>query len=297
MKKLFLFFSIVLMSISFSAAQEWFTNFDIAKRLALIQDKMLFVVWEESLFYRYPIIYYTDKGDIIVVDLSKDDSFDSIIWEHFIPVLLPESEYDKLIVSAKGREAKYLTKLNDDSIKIMDANMNILNVNAPSYYEQNLSALIKTYSLRTTFLKQDLVNYSERKNLTTSFNLGSKYIDFALFVEKEARAEIIELANIYFDEARNYLIKDSLENKVAYSQRIDLLEIKEILILNNARKSKRLLKKMKEKGIDKKNNSLFNFLNYTTFMILKDEKNAALFKDKVSNVNIKKAELILNINN
>lgn len=297
MKKLVLFFSIVSMSVSYASAQEWFSNFDIAKRLALVQDKMLFVVWEESLYYSYPLIYNTDKGEIIAVDISQDDSFDSIIWEYFIPVLLPESEYDKLLLAAKGRETKYLNKLNDDSIKIMDANMNILNINASFFNEQNLSSIIKTYSVKTTFLKQDLANYSQRKNLTTSFNLGSRYIDFALFVEKEARAEIIELANIYFDEARNYLIKDSFTDKMTYSQRIDLLEIKEYLILDNARKAKRHLKKMKEDGIDKKNNSLFNFLNYTTFMLLKDEENASLFKEEVSNANLKKAELILNINN
>lgn len=297
MKKIVLLISIILVSVNSLGAQEWFTSIDIAKKLALVQDKMLFVVWEESFDYDYPISYTNDNGDLIITDLSIDKSLDSFIWEHFIPVILHDSEYGKLIKEAEGRGARYIAKLNDDSIKIMDINKNILNVKTSFEYEQNLSILINNYSLRTKFIKQDLANYSQHKNLTTSFNLGSKYIDFGLFVEEDTREEIMGLANIYFNEARNYLAKDSSENKAAYLQRIDLLEIKEYLILDNARKTKRLLKKMKESGIDEKNNSLFSFLNYTTFMLLKDEENANVFKDNVSDVNLKKAKLILNINN
>ena len=48
--------------------------------------------------------------------------------------------------------------------------------------------------------------------------------------------------------------------------------------------------------IDKRNQSLFDFLNYTTFKMLKDESNAALWKEKLSNLNLKKAELIIKNN-
>jgi len=296
-KKIVLFFIITIVSVQSSEAQEWFTNLDVAKRLAHIQDKMLLVVWEESFDYAYPLFYVSDNGDAEVVDLSVNKSLDAIIWEHFIPVLINESEYDNLIKDADGRGAQYIAKLNDDSIKIMDANKNILNVKTYIDRDQNLSFLIEVYSLRTTFLRQDLINYSKQENFTTSFNLGSKYIDFALFVEKKAREEIIDLANIYLNEARIHLTKDDLKNKLAYAQRIDLLAIKEDLVLDKARRASRFLKRINKLEVDSINYSLYSFLNYTTFIMLKDEENAALWKNDVSEADIKKTELIFNINN
>lgn len=286
-----------MFSVNFCQSQEWFTNIDIARRLSLVQDKMLFVIWEESLDFAYPLTYISNDGNLVFIDLSKNADIDVVIWEHFIPVLLQESEYDKLIKEAAGRGPKYIAKLNDDSIKIMDANKNILNVKSNFEFEQNLSFIINNYSLKTTFIKQDLINYSKEKNLTTTFNLGSKYIDFALFVEKETREEIIDLANIYFDEARNYLLSDSTKNKEAYSQRIDLLMIKEDLVLDKPRRALRFLKRIEKSEIFKVNKTIYNFLKYTTFKLLKDEKNVALFKDDLSVLNLKKAELIYNINN
>lgn len=297
MKKIVLLFIITLTSVSFCNAQEWFKSIDVAKRLALVQDKMLFVVWEESLDFAYPISYISNSGDLVFLDLSKDNSLDTVIWEHFIPVLLPESEYDKLVLEAEGRGAIYLAKLNDDSIKIMDANKNILNVKPFLGYEQNLSELIKNYSLRTTFISQDLINYSQQENFTTTFNLASKYIDFSIFVEKESRNEVIDLANIYFEEAKQQLPTSDLGNKEVYLQRIDLLMIKEDLVLDNPRRALRFIKRMDEKEIAEVNRELYYFLNYTAYKLLKDENEAALFQTKISETDLKRAELIYNINN
>ena len=60
---------------------------------------------------------------------------------------------------------------------------------------------------------------------------------------------------------------------------------------------RRLLKKIDEEDIAQVNKELYDFLNYTTFKLLKDEDNAALFRPKISELFLKKAELILNINN
>lgn len=296
MRKLFILVSIAFLSQSFCLAQEFFTSISVAKRLALVQDKMLFVVWEESLDYPYPLLYNDSKGNLVIIDLSQDKSFDAIIWEHFVPVLLSETEYDRLLMASKGRKASYIAKLNDDSIKIMDANENILNTKANYDIEQNLSDLIKNYSLRTTFLKQDLMNYSQHVNFTTSFNLASKYIDFALFVEEDTREEIIGLSNIYFVEAIKRLETSDIEDKWAYMQRFDLLIFKGYLVLNNPKKVRRLLKKMDKADIAEVNKPLFNFLNYTTFMLLNNEVDAALWQSELSEVDLKKAQLILNIN-
>ena len=296
MKKTILLFVFVITSFNSCLAQEWFTSLEVAKKIALIQDKMLFVVWEESLDYSYPLLYKTEKGDVIIVDISENTSLDAVIWEYFIPVLLPESNYTELSNQIKEtRGIKYYNKLIDDSIKIMDANKNILNLKVSEEYEQNLSAIIKNYSLRTNFLKQDLINYSKNESVTTSYSLASKYLDFAILSEKDIRFEIIQLANIYFDEAKKHLPKSDLNNKMAFLQNCDLLVIKEYLILNKPRKAIRYLKKISKTEIYNRNQSLFSFLNYIAYKLLKDKENAALWKSKISLVDLKKAKLILNL--
>jgi len=194
------------------------------------------------------------------------------------------------------RGTRYYNKLVDDSIKIMDVNRNILNIITSGIEHENLSLIIKKYALNTSFLKQALIEYSKEDNYATSFRLASKYLDFAIFVEKDTRFEIIQLAGIYLDEAINHLSKSDLKNKRALLQKCDLLKKKEYLILNKPRKALRHLKKLDITEIDKINQSLFSFLNYAAFKLLRDEENAALWKSKVSLVDLKKTKLIININ-
>jgi len=297
MKKTVLIFLIALNFVGIGNAQEWFTSFDIAKKLALIQDKMLLVMWQNTLDYPYPVMLVGDKGVSMVVNLNKSDEVNSLIWEHFVPVILLESEYDEIYSKVKKtRNVRYLDKLIDDSIKIMDVNGNILNAkHVPTNYE-NLSLIIRKYGLSTSFLKLELANYSKEKNVTTAFNLGSKYLNFSIYIPKDTRAEIIDLANIYFNEAKSYLAESDLKNKTGFLQRLEFLDIEKALILNNPRKARRLLKKIDEAEIDSTNQSIYSFLNYTTFKVLKKEDEVDLFKDKLSAIDLKKAELITNLN-
>ena len=297
MRKTVFIFLLVFCSISSSTAQEWFTSFDVAKRLALLQDKMLLVMWESTLDYRYPIMLLSEENVPIYLDLNQNNEVTSLIWEHFVPVILQESKYQDIYNEAKKtRSTKYLNKLQDDSIKIMDANGNILNIEPDYFQVENLSLIIGKYALNTSFLENEFTNYLKGVNVTTAFNLGSKYLDFSIYAQKEVRFEIIELANIYFNEALQFLDDSVLNNKFGFSQRLDFLKIEEELILNNPSKARRLLKRIDEDDIDLTNKSLYNFLNYTTFKLLKDEEKARLWEDKLSATDLKKAELIINNN-
>lgn len=297
MKKTALILLLIFSSIASSYAQEWYTSFDVAKRLALLQDKMLLVMWESTLDYQYPVMLVSEQNIPIFIDINQNDDVNSIIWESFVPVLLPESNYQDLYnKSKKTRSTKYLNKLQDDSIKIMDVNGNILNIEPDYFQVQNLSLIIAKYALNTSFLEDEFTNYLKEVNITTAFNLGSKYLDFSIYVQKEVRPEIIELANIYFNEAEQFLEDSDLNNKFGFSQRLDFIKIEEQVILDNPSKARRFLKRIDADEIDSTNLSLYNFLNYTTFKLLKDEEKAGLWENKLSATDLKKAVLIINNN-
>lgn len=88
---------LLLVSMSVCQGQEWFSSFDVAKRLARVQNKMLFVMWEDSFQDTLPLFTVADNGKALVIDLSKDTSLDSIIWEYFVPVKLPNLNMSILV--------------------------------------------------------------------------------------------------------------------------------------------------------------------------------------------------------
>jgi hypothetical protein len=279
-------------------AQEWFTSFDVAKRMALAQNKMLFVVWEDSFITPYYIRVNDEKGKSLLIDVTQNDEVNEIIWKYFVPLVMPESQYGELYNKAKKSNGlEYLSRLEDANIKIMDVNGNILNSKLPPEIIESLESLIEMYALDTAYLNPFLRNYLKKQNFTTTFILASKYLDYAIFSKNEVRAELVSLASTYFTQARNHLIESNMDNKSGFLQKLDLFEIKKLLILNNPKKAKRLLKRIEESEIDKINKSLFVFLNYTTFILLKDEENAALWRQKITQINMKKASLILKATN
>lgn len=297
MKHRVFIFLIMLCSITFSSAQEWFTDFDIAKRLALLENKMLLVMWEGTLDYPYNVVLLNEQNVPVYININQSDAVNSLIWDRFVPVLLPESSYgDSYNEAKKTRTVKYLNKFQDDSIKIMDANGNILNIESSTVQTQNLSLILEKYALDTSYMKNELYNYSDEVNITTAFNLATKYLDFSVYAPKELRKEIIGLANIYFNESEQFLNNSDINNKSGFSQRLELIKIQQQLILNKPYRARRQLKRIDEDSIDLTNQLLYNFLNYTTFKLLKDEERAELWKSKLSIADLKKALLITNNN-
>ena len=118
----------LLFIVNFSFSQEWMTSLDIAQKLALVQNKMVLMVWEESTKYPYPVLVNNDKGRTILIEnLFEDENISPLIWEYFVPVIVSENEYEDLYYAVKGkRNQRYMDKLNDESIKIMDINVNII---------------------------------------------------------------------------------------------------------------------------------------------------------------------------
>ncbi|BAO76648.1 hypothetical protein [Winogradskyella sp. PG-2] len=288
----------ILFTINISFSQAWMTDLGIAKKLALVQDKMVLMVWEESTKYQYSVLVNDDKGrTVFIQNLFEDENVSPLIWKHFIPVIVNEDQYADLYYEIKGkRNQNYMDKFNDESIKILDVNGNILNANDFSEDYQNITKLIKKYALNTELLKPELLGYRKEKNFYSAYYLASKYLDFALFASPNIRPSIIALSNIYLEEAKSFSEQNTDEDEIVLKQRSDLLKIQESLILKRPRKVLRQLKKIKADTIENSNENFIAFLYYTAYMSLEDSENAELWKSKVSLVNLKKAKLIINLN-
>ena len=297
MKKICLFILFTLFAKSVSLAQDaWMTGFEAAKRLALAQDKMLLVVWDQSTFYPLPVLVKDNQGgQVILNNLFESDAVIDLLWEHFVLVKLDESSFLELYNGIKDKRSfSYLDKFSDDSLKIMDANGNILITTDPSGYVLDVFELIQKYALNTSFIKQELINYRNDQNFYTAFYLGSKYIDYAFYANDYIKKELLGLSNIYLEEAKARLESERLDNKEALTQRFELLEIEQELAVGKANKVLRKLKRIDASQLQGANNQLYAFLYYVSYMLENEQENASSWESKVTPVDLEKAKVIIN---
>lgn len=291
----FVVFICICFSFNISFAQNWMTNLEVAQRLALTQNKLLVVIWEDAYYKQMPI-YLNDGqgGKMLVKNMFSMSEIDRLLWEHFIPVVLSENQYPQLYNTIKNsRSATYLAKFNDDSLKVMDVNGNILNIHEDEYI-LNLSEFINKYGIDVSFLNTEYLNYKREKNFYSTFYLASKYMDLAFFIHPEVRSDMIDLASVYLDEASVLLEKENFENIAALEQRVSLLHIQEHLIMEKPKKVLRQLKRINESEIDKVNINLVSFLYFSAYRMLQDEENAALWRGQISILDMKKIMSLIN---
>lgn len=298
-KKILLVLLLIAVTSNISFSQEWLTSFEVAKTLALSKNKMILAVWEEEANNPYSVIINDPKEGFRVIDLFASDEHNKVIWKYFVPLLIPEYKYEDILDDIEGkRDLVYLQKFNDDSIKIMDCNGNILNTN-PSQYKltySNLSYILENYALNTSFLKQELDNYNSNQNFSTTFRLASKYLDYAIFASKSLRMEVAELSDIYMKEALDILENSDLGNKQAIEQKIKLLKIKKHVIVNDSKKALRMLKRFNTSEIDSINLSLFAFLHYASHRQLNDIELSMKWQNEVSLADLKKVQHLIDKN-
>ncbi|WP_152604795.1 hypothetical protein [Psychroserpens jangbogonensis] len=294
MKKITLICLLFFGSFSVCQSQEWMTSLDVAKSLAFVQDKLLFVIWEDTSFQEYPVLIRNEKGVAVVDDLFSNEWINETVWEHFVPVIISEHNYAELYNDIKdNRNQVYIDKFNDDSIKIMDINGNIINTTVTYYDYLDIVKFITKYALNTSFLKTELTNYKDQQNFNTAYRLASKHIDFAVLVNDDVRPEIVKLSNYYLNEAESFISNDDTD---PLRQKLELQRIKQTLVLGKAKKVIRQLKRIDISKIDDSNQTLVAFLYFTSYVMLKDENNASVWRSKVSLVNLKKANLIIKNN-
>ncbi|QDO92536.1 hypothetical protein FNB79_00570 [Formosa sediminum] len=278
----FLIFILFCFSFGISSAQEWMTNLEVAQRLALTQNKLIVAVWEDA-YYKGVFATVNNGGqqDIYLENIFSEPVVDSLFWEYFVPVILSENNYSRLYEkTAHNRSDDYINAFNDDGLKVMDANGNILNIPQDNYL-LNLSLFIYKYGIDMSFLKSELQNYKNQQGFYASFYLSAKYMDFAFFEKPEIRPDLVGLASLYLDEAISYLKKEDLENKSALNQRVELLEIQKLILLYNPKKALRKLNKIKAIETENANINLRSFLYLASYTMLQDQDNIAIWEPKV----------------
>lgn len=297
MKRYVFFLLLSFFIVQISHSQEWMTSLDAAKRIALIQDKFLFMIWEDAAKVPYPVIGYNARGhEIVYDDMLGNKEINELIWKYFVPVKVSESAFAQLYDQAKIAKSKaYMAQLEDDNIKIMDVNCTILNtsISPPAYF--NLSNFIGRYALNTSFLTGELKGYSEHPSFNTAFRLGSKYMDYSILVDPVIRKDVLRMSEMYLDEAVVYLSEGEPNDILDYQMKIDLLRLTEYLIVDRPRKVLRKLKRIDSAEIEPTNASQYAFLYYTAYLLRNDKKNTEVWESKVSLVNLKKARLIANL--
>jgi len=288
----------LLLASNVSNAQAWMTNLEIAQKLALTQNKMVLMVWEESTTYPYGVMANDEYGKLVFIEsLFESEVMSPIVWEYFVPVIVSESQYADLYADIEGKRSnKYINKFNDDSIKIMDVNGNIVNLTSHPEQFQNITTIIKNYGISTAFLSPELIGYRNEKDFYSTYYLASKYLDFSMYMSENNRSAFIDLGMLYLEEASNLVTAEPKEDQKVLNQRVALLDLQQYFILKRPKKVLRQLKKIENDGIELNNESFVAFLYYTAYSILEDETEVKLWKSKISSVNLKKAQLLINLN-
>lgn len=280
-------------------AQNWMQSMEIATRLARGQNKLVLMVWQEASEYPLSVIVENSEGkDIYIRNIFDSPELSKLLWKHFVLVKVDEIFYGDMLKEIKGkRNLNYISSFNDDSLKIMDANGNIIGTTGGVAEVLDLSKFIAKYSLDTEYLKQELLNYFNKKDFYSTFYLASKYLDYSILVNEKVRPEILKLAEIYFDETEVFLTTDTtLKDKPALKQRLFLTKLKEDLIKNKPRRVLRQLKKIDDEELLKVNRPLKTFLSYAAYKLLGDTEKFAVLEKDVSLLNKRLAQQIVNIN-
>jgi len=287
----------ILNSGFFLAAQEFMTNLSIAQKLALDQNKMILMVWEEETYYDYPVIVVNNNNQAVVVpDLFFNVELKQLIWKHFVPVIVPEYKYNDLYKAAEDKRSyKYIQKLGDETLKVLDPSGYIVNTSANSFDNYNITLLIRDYAFNLEYLEQELANYANENSFLNTYFLASKYYDFSMYCKPKVRDDVIKLGDIYRQNAEKLIEKEPKENQSSLRQRLNLLEIQTYILDGKIGKALRSLRRIEDE-VHPNNKSFLALLNYTTLMTRGKRKAAQPWKQQMSSIQIQKAYKMINLN-
>lgn len=279
-----------------SQIREWMSPLKFAQIKARSENKLILMAWKRSLEIPFPAIVKDENGkDIYIKNLFESPIINEFLWKSFILVEVDDDFYGELMEEIKGKRSQsYVDTFEDDSLKIMDANGNIIGTSGAFTEVLNLSKFVIKYNLNTSFLKQELINYDTNKEFYSAFYLASKYVDYSILVNDNVRDEILRLSDVYFAEAEQFLAEDkNLDNKKALYQRIKLIRLKQDLIKN---KSGKVIRQINKIDLLEVNEPLKVFLLYTAYRLKNDVENFSVLEKKLSLFNRKLSQSIVDLN-
>jgi len=279
-----------------SQIREWMSPLKFAQIKARSENKLILMAWKRSLEIPFPAIVKDENGkDIYIKNLFESPLINEFLWKSFILVEVDDDFYGELIEDIQGKRSQsYIDTFEDDSLKIMDANGNIIGTSGAFTEVLNLSKFVIKYNLNTSFLKQELINYDTNKEFYSAFYLASKYVDYSILVNNNVRDEILRLSDVYFAEAEQFLAEDkNLDNKKALYQRIKLIRLKQDLIKN---KSGKVIRQINKIDLLEVNEPLKVFLLYTAYRLKNDVENFSVLENKLSLFNRKLSQSIVDLN-
>jgi len=279
-----------------SQIREWMSPLKFAQIKARSENKLILMAWKRSLEIPFPAIVKDENGkDIYIKNLFESPIINEFLWKSFILVEVDDDFYGELMEEIKGKRSQsYVDTFEDDSLKIMDANGNIIGTSGAFTEVLNLSKFVIKYNLNTSFLKQELINYDTNKEFYSAFYLASKYVDYSILVNNNVRDEILRLSDVYFAEAEQFLAEDkNLDNKKALYQRIKLIRLKQDLIKN---KSGKVIRQINKIDLLEVNEPLKVFLLYTAYRLKNDVENFSVLENKLSLFNRKLSQSIVDLN-
>ncbi len=258
-----------------SMADNWLYDFEEAKKLALATNKLILVDF-----------WATWCGPCKKMDReswSKDDV--KLLMSGYVPVKIDIDSNRELASRYNIRSIPY--------VFVLDGNGKVVHQTMSYKSKSELVDLLKTYALSTEFLSNELISYYKKQSFVSAYRIASKYHDYSLYLDEDLRKDFLKASDDYFEEALDYLDEEDFKKKAAFRQKIELYDIQKELLLNNARRAMKLLKKIDKVDVDKMNNRFFAFLNYATYKLMNNKDQTKLWEGEVTEADKQKVKLLM----
>jgi len=265
---------------SYLYAQNWGTDFELAKKMALSENKLMLLdftaswcgpckymeinTWSNENVKKEMAFYKSVK-----IDLDSNKDLARFYGVSAIPNILVVDPNGIVIEQIKGyRDANFMQKFLHE--KVLDL----------------------------AFVQKELISFFKKKSYSSALRLANKYQIYAMLLkdDKIKRRLLLNVAKSYFAISKKIVKKSKSKNKKGLLQKIDLYELRKNLILNKNKQVAKKLSKLKESEIVNMNKSLYASLNYVVLTNLKDSENAKKWFDKMNDSDKAFVKRMLEIN-